>query len=180
MKKWQLLKSDTVLSTPWFSLHKNNYKTTQGKIIHDYYVIERNDFVLIIAMDNDQKIILIRQYRAATNQFYIALPAGYLQHGEQPEVAAKRELFEETGYLATNCRLIGELHPLPGYVSSRAYIVFCEASAKNSEIIDQIEIEEVLKVDLRQAVQMIIRGEINEMQAVSAILLATNILESKN
>lgn len=177
MKKWQLLKSDTIISTPWFNLLNNQYKTEKGEIVNDYYIVQRSNFVLIVAV-NDGKLILVRQYRAATDQFYIALPAGYLHDGESPEVGAKRELLEETGFSATECRLIGELHPLPGYIQSTAFVVFCEASTKSIGIIDQLEIGEVLKVEWHEVIKMIAHGEINEMQAVSAILLAKEIVKN--
>jgi ADP-ribose pyrophosphatase len=175
MKKWRLLKSDTVLSTPWLSVLENKYEIAEDKIVDDYYIVKRNDFALVIAVEGD-KLILVRQYRPATDQFYLALPAGFLCPGESPEVGAQRELLEETGFSAAKCRLIGELHPLPGYIQSKAYVVLCEVSNTNMEELDRSEIEEVLKVNWEEVLQMIVRGDINEMQAVSAILLAKEIL----
>ncbi len=177
MNKWRLLKSNMVLSTPWISVLKNQYENSRGNIVDDFYIVNRNDFVLVVALEKD-KLILIRQYRPATDRFYLALPAGFIQPGEPLETSAKRELLEETGYLATNFRLIGELHPLPGYVRSTAFVLLCDISSANMEEFDNLEIDEVLKVEFEKAVQMIASGEINEMQAVSAILLAKEILGS--
>lgn len=172
MTKWRLLNSDTVLATPWLSVYKNKYELAEKKVIDDYYVVKRSNFVLTIAV-KDEKLVFVKQYRPATDQFYIALPAGYLAHNELPEIAAKRELLEETGYTTGSCRLIGELHPLPGYIQSTAYVVLCEKISKSdSATIDSLEISEVIEVSWAEAVEMIIQGKINEMQAVAAILLA--------
>ncbi len=175
MKKWRLLKSDTILSTRWLSIFKNRYEIAEGRVIDDYYIIRRDDFVLIVAL-RDDKLILVRQYRPATDRFHLSLPAGFLDSGESPEGGAKRELLEETGFPATECRSIGELDPLPGYLQSKAFVVLCEVSAANTGEFDRLEIEEVVEVEWDEALQMIRRGEINEMPAIAAILLAKEVL----
>ena len=180
MIKWQLLDSVLVLSTPWLSVHKNQYDVGDGKIVDDFYIVERSDFVLIVANRN-HNLILVRQYRPATNQFYLSLPAGYLGLGEPPEVAAKRELLEETGYSATRCNLIGELHPLPGYIKSTAYVIVCEEILEsNAGGTDPLEISEVVEVAWTEVIEMIIQGEMKEMQAVAAILMAKEYLQKHN
>lgn len=175
MEKWQLLESNTVLETPWLSVHKNKYQVNKSNTIDDYYIIKRSDFVLVIAL-RDDSLVLVRQYRPATDKFYLALPAGFLQPGEEPELCARRELLEETGYSATECKIIGELHPLPGYIQSRAYIAHCELAPGRSGEFDQQEISDVVEIELSTVMKMIVKGEINEMQAVSAILIAREIL----
>jgi ADP-ribose pyrophosphatase len=179
MKKWQLMKSDEILSTPWLTISKNQYEIGDGNTLDDYYVIQRSDFVLAVALENN-KLLLVRQYRPATDRFYISLPAGYLRREESPELAAKRELLEETGFNATTCTLIGELHPLSGYIKSTAYIVLCEGLRADTDDIDHMEIDEVMRLDWNNVLQMIVSGEINEMQAVSAILLAKEILANRS
>ena len=179
MKKWRLMDSEPVLLTPWLVVYKNQYEVMDGKIISDYYVIKRKDFVLLVALQED-KLILVRQYRPATDRVYLSLPAGFLEPGESPEDGARREMTEETGLSVVSCRLLGELDPLPGYIQSRAYVVWCELgsweSRKFGTYDDEMEIDEVVKVEWKEAVKMIVRGEINEMQAVSAILLAKEVV----
>lgn len=175
MKKWRLLKSDTVLSTRWLAVFKNQYEIAEGQVVDDYYIIRRDDFVLIVALKDD-KLILVRQYRPATDRFHLCLPAGFLDPGESPEAGAKRELLEETGFPATECRLLGELHPLPGYLQSIAFVVLCEVSAASTGTFDQLEIEEVVEVGWDEVLQMILHGEISEMPAMAALLLAKEVL----
>jgi len=180
-RRWQLLRTDTILSTPWISVDKNQYKITNDVIVDDYYIVKRSDFVIVVAI-KEGKLLLVRQYRPATDRFYLALPAGYINKEESPEEGAKRELFEETGYMAANCNLIGELHPLPGYVRSVAYVVTCEAQLSEQVLdideVDKLEIETVTEYEWNDVIQMIVNGEINEMQAVSAILLAKERMQA--
>lgn len=177
MKRWNLLGSDRVLDTKWLSVRRNTYELPQGNVIDDYFVVERDPFVLVVARREDN-IVLVRQYRPATNDFYVALPAGYLKPEETPEQAAEREFMEETGLVAQEASLIGELHPLPGYIKSDAYVVTCRAGAGTLKTQDEAEIEGVLEVPWDKCLAMIRRGEIKEMQAVSAILLAAAVAEN--
>jgi ADP-ribose pyrophosphatase len=151
---------------------------TDGRLIDDYYIVVRDDFVLVIAVQDDA-LILVRQYRPATNSFYISVPAGYLLAGEGPESAAQRELLEETGYSVETSRLIGVLHPLPGYIRSTAHIVLCMVSKDSTATFDSDEIEQIEHVAWDDALNMISSGEISEMQTVSAVLLARRILDAE-
>lgn len=171
MGEWRLLKSEEALRTPWLRVDRNAYDVPGHGLLEDYYVVTRDDFVLIVAFDG-RDVILVRQYRPATGRHYLSLPAGYLQAGELPEAAAARELAEETGFRAEDCAVVGQLDPLPGYIRSRAFVVRCRAVPTGEPTTDSAEIDSTLSVGMPEAVSMIKRGEINEMQAVAALLLA--------
>src|SRR5262245_57602549 len=162
---WHRRNRTTALQTPWLSVFKDEYTLPSGTEVDNYYVIERDDFVLVVAEQNDH-VALVRQYRPATNRYYYSLPGGYLD-GESPEVAARRELLEETGLEGEGFRTIGELHPLPGYIKSFAFVVVCRAVTETVTVRDQSEIESAELVPWSTALEMISKGEINEMQAVS-------------
>ncbi len=173
MTPWELDRSETVLSNKWIEVLRNWYRINGN--LRDYYIVNRQGFVLVVAHDNADRLVLVRQYRPATDRFYISLPAGYIEPDEEPEDAARRELREETGASAANWQRVGELHPLPGYVCSPAFVFRCEldeSSGKSPDTIDDGEIAAVLRVPRIQVLDMIISGEIKEMQAVAAILLS--------
>lgn len=167
---WTLINSKNVVNNRWLKLECNSYQTALGQEINDYYVLTRSDFVLIVAEHGDQ-LVLVRQYRPATDRHYVAVPAGFLDHGETPVEAAARELREETAFAGSDFRIVGQLDPMPGYLRSRAFIVHCVAGDRTSDRVDE-EVVEVLLTAKSTCLDWIRTGKLNEMQSVSAILLA--------
>lgn len=178
MNQWTLRKSEPILDSPWMTVSRNAYDLPDGTSLADYFVVTRRDFVLIVALDSDG-IVLVEQYRPATDRTYVCLPAGYIATTESPEAAALRELGEETGLRAGQVRVVAELHPLPGYLRSKAFVVICERLSGVLRTLDPGEIDSVRRVAWPEALEMIRNGEIIEMQAVSAILLAHHLLDGK-
>lgn len=81
MKRWKLVDTSSVLASRWLNVERNAYLQAPG-FISDYYVVSRSDFVLVIASDRAD-ILLVRQYRPATDAVYLSLPAGYIGPGER-------------------------------------------------------------------------------------------------
>jgi 8-oxo-dGTP pyrophosphatase MutT (NUDIX family) len=174
LNRWQLCESEAVATTPWLRIERNRY-LREGQETKDYYILRRAAFVVVVAVDESERVILLREYRPATDTFYLALPAGYVAPGEDPEQAAVRELREETGAVGRNWCQVGHLDPLPGYIESRAHVFRCDVSEVDpcTRVLEDGAAEHAPLVRLhRRAVrEAIVRGEINEMQAVSAFLL---------
>ncbi len=174
LERWQHVASVPAITNQWLRVSRNTYKTPTG-VIDDYYILERNDFVLVIALDGES-MILVRQYRPATDRFYLALPAGYVDRGESEASAARRELKEETGLDAVDMDYLGQLHPLPGYIRSIAHVFRCRVNNEQAANVlterGTSETTELVRVERDAVRRMILTGEIVEMQAVAAILLS--------
>jgi ADP-ribose pyrophosphatase len=177
MERWHLTASEQLVKSPWLSLERNSYKIAGDRTISDYYILRRKPFVLIIAQYNEN-VLLVRQYRPATDKFYLAVPAGFIDEGEEITTAARRELLEETGAEGTDFRVIGTLDPLPGYINSQASIVWCRCLTPPDVTKCDEEVESTETFPWTEVTKMIMSGAINEMQAVSALLLAKEWLES--
>jgi 8-oxo-dGTP pyrophosphatase MutT (NUDIX family) len=84
-------------------------------------VVEHPGAVVVIALDEEDRVYLVRQYRHPIRQFLLELPAGTLEPGEEPLIAAQRELREEVGLLAGKWRHLGSFFSSPGFVSEHLH-----------------------------------------------------------
>lgn len=123
---------------------------------------ERHDAVFVFALTKDKEVILEKNYRIPAEDYIIELPAGLLdKKGERPEVAAKRELLEETGYLAQKLIPIYDYYLVPASGSQRGYLFY----ASNVTLTDKINPEdaeyiEIIKVPLKNLEEFLIgQGE---------------------
>jgi ADP-ribose pyrophosphatase len=108
---------EIVFATPWFQVLAE--RARGGGQPH--YMIQGLDFVVIVAVTPEGRMLLVRQYRAAVANVTLELPAGHLDPGETPEQAARRELLEETGYEADTFRLLGALSPSVARFTNRMW-----------------------------------------------------------
>ena len=173
-QRWKLVTQEEVFNPGWFRILRKTYSIDQNPPGAPYYVLERSPFVVVVAV-RDGELFLVRQYRQGTDEYYWALPAGYINGAETPLDAARREAREEVGCEVNGATLVGAIDPLPGYVKSRAFVVRCEVAQLTCES-DEEEIVDVCQVTWGDALEMVRTGAIREMQAVSALLL-TYLLE---
>ena len=95
---WEVLESEYLFQRPWLTAKREHVKLPTGAEIKDFYVLEYPDFCNVIAITKDGKFLMERQYRHAQHFTGYEIPAGCVEAGEDPMEAAKRELYEETGF----------------------------------------------------------------------------------
>jgi ADP-ribose pyrophosphatase len=97
------IKTEIAFQTPWFELLAKTMKEGESP----YYSLRLPDYVTILAITEDQRILAVRQYRPAVERYTVELPSGMMDPGESAEETARRELLEETGYEANTVELMG-------------------------------------------------------------------------
>ena len=113
MKIPKLLNNITEYSNPFFSVDKKTlelYKDDQS-LIKDYYTLSSKDFVIVI-LQNEDMILCTEQYRLSINKYSLEFIGGFIDAGENPEQAAKRETLEESGYSINKLFLLGKISPM--------------------------------------------------------------------
>ncbi len=90
-----------------------------GAVEADFFAIDSADFVNVIAVTDDDAILLVEQYRHASGEMTLEIPGGLVDAGEDPVAAGLRELCEETGYVAREARILGRTRPNPAIMSNR-------------------------------------------------------------
>lgn len=103
--KWTVLESGYLYRRPWLTARKDKVMLPGGNINPEFYVLEYPDWINVIAIDEEGRFIMERQYRHGIGSTGWEIPAGVCEKGETPEQAARRELLEETGYSGGTWRL---------------------------------------------------------------------------
>ena len=112
-KKWKVLSSEYLFRRPWLTARKDVVQLPDGRVNPEYYILEYPDWVNVIALTKDGRMILGRQYRPGLGNTCYEIPCGVIEEGETPLEAAKRELLEETGYAGGDWREWMTLSPNP-------------------------------------------------------------------
>lgn len=138
---------------------------------HFREVVEHPGGVVIIPVMDNNRIILVRQWRYPVGQELIELPAGKLNKGEDPFPAAKRELEEETGYRADTWESLGFIYTAPGFCDEKLYFYKASNLEFSRTNPDFGEIIEPLIVDIDKAKNMIKEGKILDAKTVAGLYL---------
>jgi len=146
-----------------------------GESVREYVV--HPGAVVIIALLDDGRVLFENQFRYPLQRDFLELPAGKIDPGEAPEVTARRELLEETGYEAGQWRRLGVMHPCIGYSDERIEIFLAQAVRKVAEpALDHNEFLDVLTLTLPQAVAAVREGRITDAKTITALFWAEKVV----
>jgi ADP-ribose pyrophosphatase len=134
-------------------------------------IIKHPGAVAVIAMTKENKIVMVQQYRKAMERVLVEIPAGKLEKGELPEVTAKRELEEETGYTTDSLQHLISFYTSPGFADELVHIYFTEELQILTEKaeLDEDEFVDVLEMTLEEAQQMIHEQRIFDAKTAYAV-----------
>jgi len=133
--------------------------------------------VPITKHDGELCVTMVRQFRYPHRAETLEVPAGKLEYGEEPAVCAERELREEAGAAAESLEFLGSLFPTPAYDAEVIYMYLArKLTPLSSQSLDEDEFLDVTTMPLRQAVEMVMRNEIQDAKTQIALLKAARIL----
>lgn len=95
-------------------------------VTRDFVVVDAPDWVNVLAHTDDDRLVLVKQFRYGIDAFSWEIPGGVIERGEDPVRAGVRELLEETGYAGENARLLASVHPNPAFMRNRCHLVLVE------------------------------------------------------
>jgi ADP-ribose pyrophosphatase len=125
--------------------------------------------VIILPVLDDDRVVLLRNHRPNVGETLWEIPAGTLEPGEDPAVAAARELAEETGYQAGRWRKLGEMYPSPGVLSEKMHLFLAEDLTPGPQQLEADEEIEVHLVRREQALEWAFSGVIRDAKTIVAL-----------
>ncbi|MCX7697882.1 MAG: NUDIX hydrolase [Candidatus Goldbacteria bacterium] len=155
-------------------LYKDTININNRTFIRDI-IVHPGSVVLIPLLNKKTKeIILIKQFRYAIGKYIFELPAGTLEKNENPLSCARRELKEETGYIAKKIKKITEIYPSPGIMTEKMHIFIATDLIKSQQELDIDENISIKKIKLDEAIRMIKKGKITDAKTIVGLLLLKN------
>lgn len=134
------------------------YNSGKKEIYREH--VKAGNAVIILAITDDNKVLMVREARSAIGKIILGLPAGKLEKGENPEEAAIRELEEETGFKAHNIKFLREVFTSCGYTDEKESIYLATNLEKTKQNLDADEELEVLEIPLKSFKEMLEKNEI--------------------
>jgi ADP-ribose pyrophosphatase len=167
--KEKVLKSTLIYQGPIFGVRRDEL-IEPGGLQTMREVISHPGSVVVLPVQEDGKIVMIRQYRHAARQFLWELVAGRIDAGEAPQKAAARELLEETGYKAKRYKLLMNIFPTPGFLEERLF-VFLATGLTAGEAQPEFD-EKIIShcYGLKELKQMMTTGRLCDAKSIATIL----------
>lgn len=133
-------------------------------------VVDHPGGVCVLALDDENRALLVSQFRYPYEKVLREVPAGKLEYGEDPTAAAIRELKEETGAVAGDFRSLGELYPSPGYCGEIIRMYLARELTFGATHLDEDEFLNLERVPFDQLVEQVLSGEIRDAKTIAVVL----------
>lgn len=172
MPKFRLRSSKPVLKTPIFDVTRDR-SVGPGGVTLDREIVRHPGAVAILAVDEAERVLLIRQYRLPPRRSLWELPAGTVDAGEAPLRTAKRELREETGYRAKNWSKLCRFWSAPGFCDERITAYEARGLTPGDTSPEPYELIEPRWVERAEALEMVADGRIQDAKTMLTLLYAT-------
>lgn len=175
---WKIKSSKKIYKNPWISVREDKVIQPDGTDgIHGLVKVQPG--ISIIAIDNQNYLYLIKEFRYALNKYELKAVSGGVEQKEKPKNSAKRELKEETGIISNKIIKLGKFDPMPEHINSHQFL-FLAQDLEFSEIEPRkTENIEVKKVKLDEAIGMVMNSEITDGKTCTLILKIEKYLQNE-
>jgi 8-oxo-dGTP pyrophosphatase MutT (NUDIX family) len=176
--QWKILSSKYISQHKYFTARVDKCEMPDGTIVPEYYVVELPITVCALAITEDGKAIMTKQYRHPIKETLLEIPGGFIDEGENPEQALKRELLEETGYEFSTVYPVGKISANPGVLQSFTYLFLATGGRKvTDQNLDHHEEIEVVLMPVEEIRAMLERNEFVQALHTTCLMYAFKKLD---
>jgi 8-oxo-dGTP pyrophosphatase MutT (NUDIX family) len=170
---WKILSSEYLTDKSYFRARKDKCETPEGKIIQEYFVVELGLTLCALGLTENNKAVMIRQYRHPIRKILLEVPGGFADENEHPEKAIARELMEETGYEFSKYEYLGEVTANPGVLNNYTKLYLATGGKEISK--QKLDANEEIKVELvplDDLIEMVLQNKISQSLHINCIFYA--------
>lgn len=172
------LASETVFQGAMLHVKRDTVCLPDGKHATREYV-EHSGAVMIIPVLDSGQLVMERQYRYAMRKHCLEFPAGKIDPGEEPLATGRRELLEETGYVASEWSYLATIHPTVAYSTESIYVYLARGLRHEGGELDDGEFLEVLELSPAELLELVRKGEITDVKTVMGVLWLEKLLRNE-
>ena len=175
---WKVKNTEKLIENRWLTVRKESVDLPSGEHIEDFYSVTIPDAAAIVAITDDKKIVLKKEYKHATGEKLIEVPSGMFEPKEKEGLAvAKRELLEETGFVSNEWEYLGDTIESSSKLTNRMHIYLAMNCKKMAEqCLDKTEELDVRVIPFERAIEMVMTNEIKCNSSAHGILRVARML----
>ena len=165
----KLLSSEEVFLGRAVNLRIDTIEKISGQVT-TREIVEHSDCIAVVPVDDEGRIVMVKQFRRPANKMLLEIPAGGVEAGEDPEDCVRRELQEETGYIPGKLQILGGFYAAPGYCTEYLHLFLATHLTESRLTAEDTDEIEVLRFTVPEILAMIDSGEICDAKSIAGLL----------
>jgi len=150
------------------TLREDTVETADGQRRREVIALHR-DCVAIVAVDGDDRVLLVKQYRKAADKELLEIPAGSIDSGEDPEETVRREMQEETGYLPGKVERLGGFYSTPGYCTEYLHLYLATELTPSQLYAEDTASISLVRVPVKEITSLLASGKIEDAKSIAGL-----------